>query len=220
MSGETPPGSAADAMDGIYRRQRFVYDAMRRYYLLGRDRLIAELGVPDGGTVLEIGCGTARNLLRAAQRYPNACFCGLDVSEAMLKTARGSVARRGYSSRITLAAGDATGFDAAALFGVRTFDRIIVSYALSMIPAWTNVVENAAACLAPGGALLIVDFGDFGRYPVLAQRLQRAWLGRFSVVPIADLENRISLLADQTGCIATTARLYGGYAVHARIERR
>ena len=89
-----------------------------------------------------------------------------------------------------------------------------------MIPAWTNVVENAAACLAPGGALLIVDFGDFGRYPALAQRLQRAWLRRFSVVPIPDLENQIVALASQTGCTATTERLYGGYAVHARLVPR
>jgi S-adenosylmethionine-diacylgycerolhomoserine-N-methlytransferase len=138
----------------------------------------------------------------------------------MLKTARGSVARCGCVSRITLAAGDATAFDAGQLFGVGTFDRIFISYALSMIPAWTHVVENAAACLAPGGVLLIVDFGDFSRHPALAQRLQRAWLRRFSVVPIPDLENRISALADQTGCVATSIRLYGGYAIQARLERR
>lgn len=219
MSGGAHSGSAAEAMDGIYRRQRFFYDATRRYYLLGRDSLIAELNVPAGGTVLEIGCGTARNLLRAAQRYPDARLYGLDVSEAMLKTARGAVARRRYASRITLAAGDATGFDAGRLFSVSTFDRIFISYALSMIPGWTHVVENAATYLAPGGALLIVDFGDFGRFPALAQQLQRAWLRRFSVVPIPDLENRISVLADQAGCIATSRRLYGGYAVQVRLER-
>ena len=33
--------SAAEKMDGIHRHQRFIYDATRRYYLLGRDRLIA-----------------------------------------------------------------------------------------------------------------------------------------------------------------------------------
>ena len=30
-------------MDAIYRRQRHIYDATRKYYLLGRDRLIADL---------------------------------------------------------------------------------------------------------------------------------------------------------------------------------
>ena len=35
-------------MDRIYRRQRHVYDLTRKYYLLGRDRLIADLDVPRG----------------------------------------------------------------------------------------------------------------------------------------------------------------------------
>ena len=92
--------SAAEKMDVIYRRQRFIYDATRRYYLFGRDRLIEDLEPPANGTVLEIGCGTARNLIRAARLYPEARFYGLDVSEAMLRSARASVARCGLAARI------------------------------------------------------------------------------------------------------------------------
>ena len=55
-------------MDGIYRYQRYIYDLTRKYYLLGRDRLLADLEPPDGGTILEIGCGTGRNLVLAARR--------------------------------------------------------------------------------------------------------------------------------------------------------
>ncbi|MDP3319209.1 MAG: class I SAM-dependent methyltransferase, partial [Bosea sp. (in: a-proteobacteria)] len=74
-------------MDAIYRHQRHIYDASRKFYLLGRDRLIDDLAPPEGGSVLEIGCGTGRNLVRIAQAYPGrACF-GLDVSSAMLETA-------------------------------------------------------------------------------------------------------------------------------------
>ena len=212
--------SAAEKMDGIYRRQRFIYDATRLYYLLGRDRLIMDLRLPGEGAVLEVGCGTARNLIQAARRYPQARLYGLDISEAMLRTARASVARRGFSARIALAAGDATAFDAGALFGVERFDRVFISYALSMIPAWTDVVKSAAACVAPGGTLLIIDFGDFARYPALLQRAQRAWLSRFSVTPIADLEHRIQALASQIRFAASVERLYGGYALEARLEPR
>ena len=63
---------AAAHMDGIYRYQRYIYNASRKYFLLGRDHLIERLRPPDGGTVLEIGCGTGRNLILAARRYPNA----------------------------------------------------------------------------------------------------------------------------------------------------
>lgn len=210
--------SAAAKMDSIYRRQRFIYDATRRYYLLGRDRLIADLAVPPAGRVLEVGCGTARNLILAARRYPQAKLYGLDVSEEMLQTARSSARWGGFGERLTLAAADATAFDAKALFGAAHFDRVMISYALSMIPSWPDVVKNAARCLAPDGALLIVDFGDFTQYPTLLRRAQYAWLRRFSVQPIEGFEDQIKTLAQDIGCFAATERLYGGYAVLARIQ--
>jgi S-adenosylmethionine-diacylgycerolhomoserine-N-methlytransferase len=81
------------------------------------------------------------------------------------------------------------------------------------------VVRCAAACVAPGGTLLIVDFGDFAQYPGLLQRAQHAWLRRFSVTPIPDFENRIKAIASDIGFTATTTRLYGGYAIEAILTR-
>src|SRR5262245_23648909 len=106
------PATHAELMDGLYRWQRHIYDLTRKYYLLGRDRLIAGLNVPAGGTVLELGCGTGRNLILAARRYPDAHFFGLDISSEMLETARVSIGREGLAERVMLAKGDATDFDA------------------------------------------------------------------------------------------------------------
>ena len=39
--------SHADRMDRMYRYQRHIYDITRKYYLLGRDRMIASLHVPQ-----------------------------------------------------------------------------------------------------------------------------------------------------------------------------
>ena len=89
---------AARHMDGIYRYQRYIYDGTRKYYLFGRDRLLDELQPDDGSTVLEVGCGTGRNLIHAARRYPNARFFGFDISHAMLETAR--IRSRGRGSPI------------------------------------------------------------------------------------------------------------------------
>ena len=77
--------STSELMDSIYRTQRHIYDLTRKYYLLGRDRLIRELAPPEDGCVLEVGCGTGRNLIKAARRYPRARFYGIDISEAMLE---------------------------------------------------------------------------------------------------------------------------------------
>ena len=216
----TMTASAAEKMDEIYRRQCFIYDATRRCYLLGRDRTIEELAPPANGAVLEIGCGTARNLIRAAKLYPEARLCGLDVSEAMLRSARASLVRLNLAARIVLCNGDATAFDPGRLFALHGFDRVFISYALSMIPAWREVVRRAAACVAPGGELFIVDFGDFGSYPKLLRRAQLAWLRRFSVVPIPAMDRKIGLLAEQMGLRAVTERLYGGYAVRFRLQHR
>ncbi len=87
----TQTAAPADLMDRIYRHQRHLYDFTRKYYLPGRDRLIDRLKPAAGDCVLEIGCGTARNLVVAARRYPQARFFGIDVSSAMLATAGGEL---------------------------------------------------------------------------------------------------------------------------------
>jgi S-adenosylmethionine-diacylgycerolhomoserine-N-methlytransferase len=210
---------AAEHMDGIYRYQRYIYDATRRYYLLGRDRLLSDLRTPVGGNVLEIGCGTARNLIRAARMYPTARFYGVDISEQMLLTARVKIARAGLSSRITVAVGDATGFSPEALLGKATFDRVFISYALSMIPPWRGTVAEATRHAAPNGLVQIVDFGDFAGYPAWMRKGQLAWLRRFSVTPIPNLEAELADIAGGLGFSATSVRLYGGYAVEACLKR-
>jgi len=213
----SPAASAAAHMDAIYRYQRYVYDATRKYYLLGRDRLIAELAPPPQGRVLEIACGTGRNLIAAARRYPDAHFYGFDISAAMLETARGSIARAGLATRVTIATGDATDFSGAQLFGVDKFDRIFISYALSMIPPWQEAVRKALDALAPGGRLLIVDFGEQARLPLWFKRALRGWLSRFSVTPRDGLTAELDRIAAMPGYRVRRAQLYRGYAVYAVI---
>lgn len=206
-------------MDAIYRTQRHFYDLTRKYYLLGRDRLIRELAVPDGGSVLEIGCGTARNLIAVARAYPHARLYGIDISEAMLETARAKVAIAGLSERITLAQGDATCFDAASLFGITGFDRIFQSYTLSMIPGWQDAIRKAAAKLAEEGELHIVDFGQQEQLPGFVRALLHGWLARFDVTPRADLARELAAIAAEHGLKVDFRPLYRGYAWSAKAAR-
>ena len=210
---------AARAMDRMYRHQRHLYDASRKFYLLGRDRVIADLAVPAGGAVLEVGCGTGRNLVRIARTYPDAACHGLDVSAAMLDTAARSIARAGLGPRIRLACGDATAFDPATLFGRDSFDRIVISYALSMIPPWEGVLAQAAGHLAPGGQLHVVDFGGQAGLPGPARALLNRWLATFAVTPRVSLPEAVARVAADLGARATVRQLFGGYAVQAVIAR-
>lgn len=210
---------AATLMDGIYRYQRHIYDLTRKFYLLGRDRLIADLNPPPAGRILEIGCGTARNLIRVARLYPNAICYGVDVSEAMLATARRSIEKAGLSHRIFVAQADATCFDPEQVFEVRGFDRVMISYALSMIPPWQAVLRRASQMVAPGGALLIVDFGDQAGLPRAFKRLLYAWLARFHVEPRRELAQEVRRLAEEQGWRAETRARYRGYAICAAVAR-
>jgi S-adenosylmethionine-diacylgycerolhomoserine-N-methlytransferase len=217
MSGS---GSAIVATDTMYRHQRFIYDLTRRHYLLGRDRLIADLAPAPGASVLEIGCGTARNLICAARRYPDARFFGIDVSEEMLKTARRSIARSRAANAIKVAQADATTFCPRSLFGLGAFDRIFISYALSMIPPWEAVLERALGKLSSNGALHIVDFGTMDGMPAPARVAMRTWLAHFSVTPRSHLKDAVCSLAACHGLEASFCEGRFGYAAHARIGRK
>ena len=74
-------GGHSHLMDRIYRHQRHIYDATRKYYLLGRDRLILGLDMQPGQSLMEIGCGTGRNLALASRLYPGIDLYGLDIIE-------------------------------------------------------------------------------------------------------------------------------------------
>ncbi len=191
--------SATNRMNRMYRWQRYIYDTTRRYYLLGRDRLLADLQTAAGATILEIGCGTGRNLIQAAGRYPGARLFGIDVSTEMLTSATSAVAHCRLTDRIRLAHGDATAFDARALFGIAAFDRIFISYSLSMIPDWPRVLDAAISHLAAGGSLHVVDFGNQAQLPKFFRTLLLRWLALFDVSPRGELEQTLKQLADGAG---------------------
>ena len=200
-------------MDAIYAYQRHIYDLTRKFFLFGRDQLVATLDVPAGGTVLEVGCGTGRNLILVARRYPTAQLFGIDISEAMLETARKSIDRAGLSDRITLKQADATNFDAAALFGHAQVDRVFFSYTLSMIPDWKAALVQGAK--ATKGSAHVVDFGQLERWPGVLKRILFAWLDSFDVEPRAMLPEFIQTL----GLNAQFMPLYRGYAWSAVLSR-
>ena len=206
-------------LDRNYRYQRHIYDLTREYYLLGRDHLIERLSPPCGGRVLEIGCGTARNLILATCQYPTADFYGIDLSSVMLEVAREKVANSRDRDRIVLAHGDATEFDPVVLFGGASFDRIFFSYALSMIPQWQAALRHSARHLRPGGSIHVVDFGNGERLPALLNVGLRSWLHRFHVTPRETLAVEMQSVAALSFGEATAEHLYGGYAIHAVMTR-
>ncbi|MCW2388289.1 S-adenosylmethionine-diacylgycerolhomoserine-N-methyltransferase [Sphingobium sp. B11D3B] len=209
----------AGAMDAQYALQRHVYDITRKYYLLGRDRLIRDLAAPAGGSVLEIGVGTGRNLALVARQYPQARLFGLDISAEMLKSAQRNILHAGAQSRTLLERADAARFDPQALFGEPGFDRVYISYSLSMIPQWEAALAQALSVVEPGGSLHIVDFGQQERLPSWFRAALQGWLGRFHVTPREPLFAVAHGLAATYGADLSCRALYRGYAWSLTIRR-
>jgi S-adenosylmethionine-diacylgycerolhomoserine-N-methlytransferase len=204
----------AGLMDGMYRYQRHIYDLTRKYYLLGRDTTIRGLAVPPGGTLLEVGCGTGRNLALAHRHFPDAKLYGLDISQEMLISAR-----KTFAGKVTMPdfrVADATAFTPNE-FGVAGFDRILISYALSMIPDWERAVEAALAALNPGGELHIIDFGQQEGLPGWFRAILKSWLAKFHVTPRADLRQVLEGQAHENNARLSFSTVGGGYAWRAAI---
>lgn len=173
---------AFENMDRMYRYQRYFYDATRKFYLFGRDKLIAQMNVQPGEHVLEAGCGTARNLIKLAKKHPRTNFYGLDASSEMLKTAQIKVDSQKVSSNVNLEVALADDFTFDGTFGLaEPFDSIYFSYSITMIPPWRESIENALANVKPGRKVYIVDFYDQKKLPKWFQKGLQTWLKQFHV---------------------------------------
>lgn len=100
---------------------------VHQFSALGISRLL-----PEGGTLLDLGCGSGRLLARLAKGRPDARIIGLDLSEPMLETGRELLEREGLSDRVELRKADITTFDADL---PEQLDVVSCNFALHHLPS-------------------------------------------------------------------------------------
>jgi S-adenosylmethionine-diacylgycerolhomoserine-N-methlytransferase len=186
------PDDIRSRMDRMYRPQTLVYDLTRKYYLLGRDRLIAEMGARPGQSVLEVGCGTGRNLVAIGRRYPGVRLHGLDAAAPMLEAARrssGAPASRPASPAASPR--NSTRGDGARAGSTTSSSPTCCPWSTTPRPR----SGRRSARSGPGGTLHVVDFGDMAGLPAPAPALMRAWLARFGVRHRPEVEATLRELA-------------------------
>ena len=146
----------SEALKRYYRFHAAIYDLTRWSFLFGRSALIEALQKMrlQPRRILEIGCGTGRNLAALARAFPKAEIVGIDVSEDMLDHARRSCAFA--EDRVLL---ECAPYGPQSRLG--KFDIIVASYALSMMgEGVAPVLDTARRDLRSGGAFAVVDFRD------------------------------------------------------------
>ncbi|MEI6656924.1 MAG: class I SAM-dependent methyltransferase [Planctomycetota bacterium] len=222
---ESGAADQAVAMDQMYRVTRHIYDVTRAYYLLGRDRMLAKVVTNPSTATLEVGCGTARNLIKLARRAEPGLLCGLDASQEMLDTAAASIARAGVPAagheRIRLRQGLAERLDAKTMFGRdEPFDTIFFSYCLSMVPTWPGAIEAAMANLKTGGHLVIVDFWDQKDLPGVFAAGLKKWLSLFHVHYRPEVHDALAALGTSGRADVTFESVQKRYAYIASLKKR
>ena len=211
----------AQMMDRIYRYQRYTYNATRRFLLFGRDRLLKKIDVCNEDRVLEIGSGTARNLIMLARLHPNAYFYGIDASSEMLKTARANIRIANLTERIILKQGLAEELDHASTFGVQEqFDIIFFSYSLSMMSDAIRVFDIALRNLKVGKTVYLVDFWDQHGFPSLLRKAFQMWLRIFHVEQKPELLCHLQYISSNHLGKLSFESMCRGYSFLARFQKR
>lgn len=157
-----------EVLKKYYRFHSLFYDITRWSFLFGRKEIITnylpEKFKPE--KILEVGCGTGKNMAILHKKYPSAHITGVDISSSMLKIARKKFSQR--SENISL---NEVYYDSKA-FPKQQFDLILFSYSLSMMnPGWDTAIENAHYHLKENGFIAVVDFFESG-WPAF-----KKWMG-------------------------------------------
>lgn len=154
---ETAAGERSRAsVESYYRLHSKIYDVTRWTFLFGRNAILDEIAaLARPARILEVGCGTGKNLAALARLFPQAEITGVDLSATMLDIARHKTAP--FDTRVRLSHRSyAPDFAAPG-----SFDLVLFSYALSMFnPGFEQAITAACGHLSLGGRLAVVDFHD------------------------------------------------------------
>ncbi|MCB1755526.1 MAG: class I SAM-dependent methyltransferase [Gammaproteobacteria bacterium] len=203
----------SEKMDAQYLYQRHFYDFSRKYYLIGRDALLSEIELQVDEVLLEIGCGTARNLCKLAYQYPYNRLYGVDASAAMLDVARKNLHRRKrYTGNVQIMQGLAEDVTPDMIGRRQPFDHVLFSYVLSMLPDWRLALEVALCNLAPGGYIHVVDFSDMQKMPGSFRNMLLKWLNLFNVHPDPQILPWFRNVASKHGGELQVRQTAGNYA--------
>lgn len=155
------------------------------------DFLLGVLSIPDGGSILDMGCGTGRHSVELARR--GYVVTGIDISAGMLAQAKTAAAEAGV--KVEFIQSDATGFrseklfDAAiciceGAFGLSDFHEDPIEHD-------SAILENISAALKPGAGFLLTALNGFRQIREHSQ--EDVDSGRFDPITLTELVEEIDL---------------------------
>jgi ubiquinone/menaquinone biosynthesis C-methylase UbiE len=210
-----PVSESVTKVSRRYDRLAPLYRALLPLFLLpprARRAAVEALDLSAGASVLEVGCGSGRNLpLLVDAVGPSGKVYGIDVSTGMLDRAKDLVERRGWSNvelRVE---------DAARLSGPDQLDGVLFGLSYAVLPEPRTALKAGWHLLRPGGRLVIVEgslpdnlLGRLLRPPVLA-------LSRLTVLGDPDVHGWKDL-AELSPDVQTRWLQFGTYYVSRAVK--
>ncbi len=174
-----------------YNRLAAIYPVFELMFWLPwgiRARAAERLGLKPGDRVLEVGCGTGRNLPYLVKAVgPEGRVYGVDLSDGMLARARDLCERRGWKN-VTLFRQDASVMNLP-----ERVEAVLFSLSYAVMPEPQRVLEHVWNFVREGGRVVIVDAkllpGLLGKLqrPLVLRVMRATVLGDPDVHPWDDL---------------------------------
>ena len=166
MLGSSGGKDHAERLENFYKAQAQDYDSFRKRLLQGREEMLSQIEVPEGGVWVDMGGGTGSNIeamagegLRKLQKVYI-----VDLCPSLLKIADERIQQNGWTNVETVQA-DVTTF----MPPEGQADLITFSYSLTMIPNWFAAIDQAKRFLKSSGQIGVVDFYVARKFPEAGQ---------------------------------------------------
>ena len=140
---------------------------------------VSKIDLQRGDRVLEVGCGTGRNLAFLRERVgASGHVYGVDLSAGMLARSRELCARHGWAN-VTLEHSDALYYSAPV-----PLDGVLFSLSYNTMPHHLAVLHHVMAQLRPGARVVIMD-----------AKVPRGRIGK-ALLPFAIWLNEVTVLGN------------------------
>ena len=180
----------------------FSYDGKKQFARRIIDKVSDYITIPEGGTGLDVGCGSAALTIACAKKNPNASMVGLDrwgkeYASFSKKLCEDNAKAEGVASQVRFVQGDALKLD----FADETFDALTSNYCYHNIPSSNRqqILLESLRVLKKGGVFAIHDEFTKSKYGDINKLVKQLKDMGYEQVEFRDTSDGLFMTAKEAG---------------------